>query len=139
MGIRKKLLITGVVIALIAVLFLVDFAISRTYSFQLESVTPEVVYADNKQPVTIEIRLTRFGESVEGHSLYAVAVGGGSLKANRVLTDENGMVTLIYYPYTSNRFMPAQPVNIEIIDESNSFIFEVNAEFSGTLDLKDKQ
>lgn len=89
--------------------------------------------------MTIEIRLTRFGESVEGHSLYAVAVGGGSLKANRVLTDENGMVTLIYYPYTSNRFMPAQPVNIEIIDESNSFIFEVNAEFSVTLDLKDKQ
>lgn len=136
---HKKLFAFAIVVVVIAVIFGIDFCISKTYKMEVNSMSEEIVYADNKRPVTIEILLTQFGEPVEGHSLYAVAVGGGRLKANRVLTNEKGIAEFVYVPYSSNRFMPAVPITINVIDESNSWVFEVNAKFSTVIDLVDKE
>ena len=136
---HKKLFIGIVAIVVIAVLFGVDYCVAKTYKMEVYSMSEEIVYADNKKPVTIAISLTQFGKPVEGHSLYAVAVGGGRLKANRVLTNEDGIAEFVYVPYSSNKFMPAVPITINVIDESNSWVFEVNVEFSTVINLVDKE
>lgn len=136
---HKKMFVCAVVVLVIAALFGMDIIISKTYTLKLESISEEVVYADNKIPVTVQISLTQFGKPIAGHSLYAVAEGGGRMKANRVMTDENGIAEFIYVPYTANRFMPAAPVTIKVIDESNSLVFEVNATVSVTLELVEKE
>ena len=136
---QKKLFVCLLIVAFIAVFFGIDFCIAKTYKMEVQAMSEEIVYADNKKPVEIDIALTRFGKPVEKHNLYAVAEGGGRLKANRVRTDENGVASFVYVPYTSNRFMPAAPITIRIIDESNSIFFEVNAEYSFVIDLVEKE
>jgi len=136
---HKKLFACLIVAVVIAVCFGVDLGISKTYKMEVVAMSEEVVYADNKRPVTIDVVLTQFDKPIANHNLYAVAVGGGRLKANRVRTDENGMASFVYVPYTANRFMPAEPITINIVDESNSIIFEVNAKYSFVIDLVDKE
>ena len=59
---HKKLFVCAVVVLVIAALFGMDIIISKTYTLKLESISEEVVYADNKIPVTVQISLTQFGK-----------------------------------------------------------------------------
>jgi hypothetical protein len=135
---KKKHTVFLLVLLCLVALFLIDFGISKTYKFELVECSEEVVYADNSRPVTFTVSVKQGKSPADGHSLYAVVKGGGKLQANRVKTDENGIARFTYYPYTSNIFIPAQPVRIEIIDESNSIFFEVNASFAIDIDLQEK-
>ena len=137
-NLKKKILSFLAVLLVLTALFLTDFAISETYRFSLVAQSEEIVYADNSRPVTFTVSVKRGDDPAKEHSLYAVVDGGGRLMANRVKTDENGIAEFTYYPYTANAFIPVQSVRIEIIDESNSLFFEVNAKYTIYVDLQEK-
>ena len=125
-----------------SVIYLFDFLIARSYDFEILSMTPEFKYADPNIPVDISIRLSRNGVPVSGHDLYALPTGdniAGVFKQNRIRTDENGIANFTYYPYRATMFVKAAPVDIKVIDESNSVIFVINAEFIFTIDLVEQE
>ena len=103
------------------------------------SINPERPVADTKQPVAVVLRLTHFGKPVQGHNLYALPQNGGTMKANIVLTDEDGYAYYTYLPYNETYLMKAQPVTVYVQDENNSILFEVNASLTFTIDLQSKK
>ena len=135
---NPKYLVIIALILIFCVCYVIDYAIARSYDFEITSM-PSVVYADPQQPVEITIQLTRNGVPVVGHDLYAHTTGpnaAGKFQQNRVRTNENGEATFIYYPYRATVTIPAKPVDIRVIDESNSKILVIHAEFNFVLDLQ---
>ena len=115
-----------------------DAAWATTYQIELVSMTPEMPYADSTQPVEIRLRLTHFGEPVEGHVLYALPQNGGTMKVNVIRTDADGMAVKTSKAFNETILMKAQPVNIYVHDENNSIIFEVNASLEFEIPLQSK-
>ena len=115
-----------------------DYARSKTFKLEVESITPENPVADNRQPVEIVITLTRFGKPIEGHTLYLLPQNGGSMVKNVVKTDEKGRATFTYNPYSETFLMKAQPVTFYCHDESNSIFFEINANITFVINLRSK-
>ncbi len=135
---HKKLVVIAAAVLLVGALFAYDAVRASTYEIELVSITPEQPVADNKQHVTVVLRLTRYGTPVEGHSLFTLALNGGQFRGNRKLTDKDGCVELIYIPYTSTKLLPAGRVEVEVLDESNSVFIEINAKMTFYIDLKEK-
>ncbi len=125
----KKKLITLLILCLIFGMFYTfDAFRASQFHIGLVSVSPDPGVADGQSPITIVVQLTQNGgQPVGGHSLFAFSLGGGMLKANREITDENGKVTYVYYPYRASKLMELKDVPIKVIDESNSIVIEVNA------------
>jgi hypothetical protein len=115
-----------------------DYAWSYTYKIEVVSITPEQPVADSRQPVEIVVKLTHFGSPVEGHSLYLLPQNGGTMSANIVKTDADGIAVYTYYPYTETFLMKAQPINFYCHDENNSVIFEINTKTEFVIDLQSK-
>ena len=69
---RRHKKLTGFVILCMVCLccYAFDAIWAGTYTIEVVSITPETPYADSRQPVEIVLRLTHFGEPVEGHELY---------------------------------------------------------------------
>lgn len=137
---HPKIFITIVFVVIVLFCYVFDFCISKSYQFEVVSVSPEVIHADPQQPVEITIKLTRYGKAVSGHDLYALPVGenaAGVFRQNRIRTDEQGLAVFVYYPYKATMFVPAAPVDIQIVDESNSILFVINAEFFMVLDIQE--
>lgn len=134
----KKLIITAVVIALLFSVYAFESVRAASFKIEVVSISPEDPVADVKQHVTVTLRLSRNGEPVQGHTLYALALSGGTFRGNRAITDENGFAVYTYVPYTATRLMPAMPVEINVADESNSVIMEVNAKFTFYINLREK-
>lgn len=116
-----------------------DYVRSRSFHMEVVAVSPEKPVASTKERVTVTVKLTRRGQAVEGHTLYALALDGGTMRGNRIVTDGDGIAVFTYVPYTSSRLMPAMPVRIEVSDESNSVFFEVNAKLLLTVDLQEPE
>ncbi len=135
---RRHKKLTGFAILCLVCLccYAFDAIWAGTYTIEVVSITPETPYADSRQPVEIVLRLTHFGEPVEGHELYALPQNGGTMMVNVIKTDSEGLAVYTYYPYNETSLMKAQPVNVYVHDENNSFIFEVNASLEFVIPLQ---
>ena len=132
----RKFVITTIVLAILGTLLGYDVLRSKQFNIELVTINPDVIEADGQTEVKITTRLTdNKGKPVEGHDLFAIPIGGGSLRANRVTTDADGLVVFTYHPYRASNIMEAKDVTIRVIDESNSVFFEVNTSKEFTLHL----
>lgn len=136
---KRTLTILLIVAVILGGLAAFDVMRAQTFDISVVSVSPEKPVADVRERVQIKILLSRHGKPVKGHSLFAIPKNGGALKGNRVETDENGLAMFVYCPYTETKLQPAKPVTIEVIDESNSVFFEINARLSFRIDLQPRQ
>ena len=133
---KKKLIMTSIFVAIIAVFFAVDYLISLRYQIEFVSLTPNPAYADGETPVKIRVRVTKGGAPVEGHTMSALSLNGGRFDAYRILSDENGEAEFTYFPYLASALVPAQDVTIQVRDESNSVFIAVPAKTLFELPLK---
>lgn len=139
---KKKLIIFLCVLGVLGAIFCFDYVRSLQYHIKLVSVSPDPAPADGQSPVSLQVQLTdRKGRPVEGHSLFAYSLGGGNFKANRELTDKEGKVQYIYFPYKTSPLFELKDVSIKVIDESNSVILEINTAtvFDVHLKMPEKQ
>ncbi|MBQ9480847.1 MAG: Ig-like domain-containing protein [Clostridia bacterium] len=115
-------------ILLSAAAYIVDFIIARGYRFEVIAASAEEIVADGTSSVKIRVKLSRGGAPVEGHTVYVVA-SNGSLPSSRLVTDENGYITFVYYPYlyVNEKVSPLEDVTFKFQDESNSKIFMIPA------------
>ena len=139
MKLKRTLIILLVIVFAVGMMAVFDTVRAKTFEIKVVSVSPEKPVADVRQQVEIKLRVTHGGKNVEGHSLYAVSKGGGSFKGNRSETDEEGIATFIYIPYTETMLMPAKPVTISVIDESNSVFLEINSKLDFVIELQSKK
>ena len=100
---------------------------AKGFSLDVVSVTPDPGIADGQTPVTIKLHVAHNGSPCEGHILYGVSYNGGSFKAKRVATNENGDAEFIYYPYLKSKLNELTDVTIVFTDESNSVFVAVPA------------
>lgn len=132
-----KYIIVAALIVFFAFAYLFDFVWSKTYNVEIISVSDETPIADNSVRVEIKVCVTHFGEPVKKHEIFALP-SAGLMLAYTTVTDENGIATFVYVPYTETRFTPAGDVEIRIRDQSNSIILEINAYSDLTLKLQSK-
>ena len=132
----KVILVLVVVVALAAGY---DYYRKTTFDVSVLSISPDPAPADGKSPVTITAQVTRHGEPVEGHNLYAVSLDGGNFEAYRVLTDADGQAQFTYFPFQATAYSPAQEVDIYIRDESNSVFIEIYADTSCVVHLEEPE
>ena len=124
---RYKLLIVVAIGVLIAGLYFVDVLIADRYDIELVQMTPETVPADGQTSVESTLRVTRNGEVKSGHTLYGLSKNGGGFKSTRLVTDQNGEVTFLYYPYLKTSLNTLTDVVLKFTDESNSIFVSVPA------------
>lgn len=126
-----------IAVAVIALLLLggwgFDAVRAKSFSIEVVSVTPDPGVADGQTPVTVQIQVTRNGTPCEGHILYGVSHNGGSFRAKRVPTDENGIAEFIYYPYLKSKLNQLTDVTLSFTDESNSVFVAVPARLQTVL------
>ena len=101
---------------------------AQEFTIEVVSMSSEYGVADGQTPITIELRVTQNGEPCEGHILYGLSLTGGSFRAKRVKTDENGIATFMYYPYYKSVLNDLVDVTLHFEDESNSILVVVPAE-----------
>ena len=101
--------------------------IADRYDIELVQMTPETVPADGQTSVEITLRVTRNGEAKSGHTLYGLSKNGGGFKSTRLVTDQNGEVTFLYYPYLKTSLNTLTDVVLKFTDESNSIFVSVPA------------
>ena len=133
-----RIAVTVIVLVIFARIYLAEAINANTYQIEIAGMDPALPVADVKQPVTFQVKLSRNGNPVAGHTLYALPLDGGRLRKTRADTDENGIAEFIYVPYTETKLMPARDVRIYVIDEDNSTLIEVNAEAYLIIPLKSK-
>lgn len=135
----KRLLIITLSIALLfGGMYTFDYFRAKSFELIVEEINPEKPVADVRNQVTVKIKLTRKGQPVQGHTLFALPLNGGTMKGNRAVTDENGIAVFTYIPYTATTLQPARDVRVAVIDESNSIFIEVNAEMEFVIELQPK-
>ncbi len=100
MGILKKLLVIGIIAAVILALAGFDYIRAQDTEIELVSISPEKVEADPNKAVLITLKVTTHGELATGDVVSALVKGQGSLSGDKVKVAEDGTVTFKYYPYT---------------------------------------
>lgn len=128
-----------IVIVLLAAMYGFDYVRAQSFDIEVLSISPEEPVADGETPVSITVRLTRFGKPVKGHYMFMIPMNSGTMQKNRGQTDENGCVDYVYYPYRASVLMPAQTVTLRVYDESNSIFVVVNASLDFDINLKEKK
>ena len=118
MGVIALLLLSG---------WAFDSSRAKGFSVDVSSVTPDPGIADGQTPITIKLHVSHHGKPCAGHILYGVTYNGGSFKAKRVETDQNGDAEFIYYPYIKSKLNELTDVTIVFTDESNSLFIAVPA------------
>ena len=125
---KKKLIAFGIAFLIVGVCWLIDYLISLTYDFEIVSMEPYPGISDGATEMTITVRLTRKdGTPVEGHDVNILSLDGGTYKAYRQRTDEDGIVQFVFIPFLSTTIRPAQDVRMRVRDESNSIFIAVPA------------
>lgn len=132
-GLYIKLIVVGVIIALIGSMWIFDSVRASTFNLELISCSPEIAVATGSDGVELTYRLTRNNKPVEGHNIYIYCDGNGRFYSYRETTDENGEVTFLLYPGRATQFTPAKDIPIYASDESNSIFVMVKAEHSFVL------
>ncbi len=129
---KKKLKILSIVLAVFALMLCVDFIISKLYSYEIVSVTPERGIADGNTTVTLVVRLMRGGKAVEGHNIYIIT---DRSRIGRRTTDADGLITVTYTCYYAASANSVADVDIKFYDEDNSLLIYVPAQFMYTLPM----
>ena len=124
--IQIKYIVAAALVSVFSLFYLFDFLWAKTYKVEVVSVSDENPVASNGERVEIAVRVTHFGKPANGHVIFALPSDGRML-AFTTLTDEDGVATLTYIPYTANAFLPVHDVEIRIRDQSNSIFWEINA------------
>ncbi len=135
---KRKSRATIILIVMCVIIGAVVFDYVRSLMFHIEvvSISPNPVPADGESAVSIVLKLTDHkGEPVEGHRLFALPTNGGSMRANRVVTDVDGLAVYTYYPYRLTNLTKLEDVNVEVKDESNSVFIEIGAKTSFLIPL----
>lgn len=144
-GLLKKLIIIISIVAILAIGYGVDYAISKTYSVEFVSVnrventpllntdgTPipkDVGITDGNTNVRFLIKLTHKNKAVGGHVLY---IKTNRNVVGRMITDDNGIVEFDYRCYLSST---ASDVEFNVQDENNSIFIFVPTEGNYTLKM----
>lgn len=123
-----KLIIGGVVASLLVGVYIFDATVANQYHFELVAQSDDTVIADGVSSVRFRVLVSKDGEPVVGHKIYLFA-SNGSLPNSRILTNESGLITFIYYPYlyVNDKVTPLEDVTITLQNESNSYFFMVPA------------
>lgn len=100
MAFLKKLLVLGIVAAVLLGLAAYDYVRAQDTQIEVVSITPEDVVADPNQPVLITLRATAHGKNAAGDTISALVKGQGNLSGDKVKVNDDGTVTFKYYPYT---------------------------------------
>lgn len=133
---KSKITIILTIICVITGMVVFDYVRSLMFHIEVVSISPTPVVADGETPVSVVLKLTNHkGEPVEGHNLFALPTNGGSLKANRVVTDTEGLAEYTYYPYRLTNLIKLENVNVDVKDESNSVFIEIGAKTSFIIPL----
>lgn len=132
---KRKLLILVLIIGLLFTGWCVDYVRAQDFSIEVVSMSPDPGVADGQTPVEIQLRVVRDGVPCEDHILYGVSYNGGSFRAKRVTTDENGIATFVYYPYLKSKLNTLTDVAFRFVDESNSLFIAVPAEVKTVLPM----
>lgn len=134
-GKNTKYIVIAVLVLILGCMWIYDSIRVNSYKIELSYIDTMTPVADNSKPVNMKIRITRRGKPQAGHSIFILPLDGGRFAAYRALTDEAGEASFLYHPYSSTSLLPAKPVRIQAIDESNSTFIEVNAKLVFSLDL----
>ena len=133
---KCKIIIILTILCVIIGVVVFDYVRSFMFHIEVVSISPSPVVADGESPVSVVLRLTNHkGEPVEGHNLFALPSNGGSMKANRVMTDMEGIAEYTYYPYRLTNLIKLEDVNVDVKDESNSVFIEIGAKTSFIIPL----
>lgn len=100
MAFLKKLLVLGIVAAVLLTMAAYDYFRAQDTEIEVVSISPERVEADPNQPVLITLRVTTHGELAVGDTVSALVKGQGNLSGDKIKVGEDGTVTFKYYPYT---------------------------------------
>lgn len=100
MAFLKKLLVLGIVAAVLLCLAAYDYVRAQDTAIEVVSIAPERVEADPNKPVLITLRVTTHGELAVGDTVSALVKGQGNLSGDKIKVGEDGTVTFKYYPYT---------------------------------------
>ena len=100
MGFLRKLLVIGIIAAVLLALAAFDYIRAQDTQIELVSISPENVTADPNQPVIITLKVTKHGQLAAGDVVSALVKGQGSLSGDKVKVAEDGTVTFKYYPYS---------------------------------------
>ncbi len=143
----KKLIVIGVLIAVLLLGALADLIISLTYDIEIVSVQRqgEPVYtedgalleedigvADGETYVRFVVRVTQGGAPRKNHTLY---VKTNRNIIGRVVTDEDGYAQFDYRCYRAGTSGSADPVTVTVRDENNSLFIFVPAEQEYSLEM----
>lgn len=138
---KKSLIIKSIIFSSVALilggLYATDYVVSKQYDFELVAKSDDVIIADGVSSVRFRVKLSKDGEPVANHKIYFYA-SNGSLPTNRLITNENGLITFTYYPYlfVNEKVTPLDDVNFYFQNESNSFFFMVPATWSFTMPVE---
>ena len=125
---KRKLVILLIIALMLFLSWGFDSIRAKEFTIEVVSMSSEYGIADGQTPITIELRVTYNGEPCEDHILYGLSLTGGSFRAKRVKTDENGIATFTYYPYYKSVLNDLVDVTLHFEDESNSILVVVPAE-----------
>ncbi len=133
---KRKYIVLLVIILLFLFGWTLDSIRAGEFSIEVISVTPEIGIADGQTPVTVQLRVTHNGQPCEDHILFGQSMNGGSFRAKRVATDENGIAAFVYFPYYKTELVELIDVALHFEDESNSLLIVVPAELDLVLPMK---
>ncbi|MDD4107095.1 MAG: hypothetical protein PHH93_00055 [Prolixibacteraceae bacterium] len=132
---KRKFIVLAVIILLLLAGWSVDYVRTQDFTIEILSISPNPGIADGQTPVNIQLRVVRKGIPCEDHILYGVSFNGGSFRAKRVTTDEDGIATFVYYPYLKSKLNELTDATLRFVDESNSLFIAVPAELKMVLPM----
>ncbi len=124
-GLVLKLGITGLLVAIFCLAWLYDFLRTKEYDVQVVYISNKTPTADFSDTVDFDVWVTRNGKPCAGHEIEA-RCSAGSFRAYLGKTNKYGVVRFTYIPYVETAYQKAGPVEITLLELSNSAIIEVN-------------
>ena len=79
---KKKIIWIILVLSVIGIFVGYDYYRSKQVVITVEKMTPEIVQASSSETVELTLMVrNKAGKAIEGHNIYALSIGGGSLKS----------------------------------------------------------
>lgn len=131
---KTSILIKLMFFLIIALLFffgwVFDFIYAKSFDIRCTYISNTAPYAREEDVVIFEIEVTKNGKPCKNHEIEVrCGENQGRFTSYLELTDDNGKVQFEYVPYYETMWQKAGPVEITVLDLSNSIFIEVNAEY----------
>lgn len=129
----KKIIIIASVFAICAIVYGIEYGVSKTYDFEIYSIslnadTIEMNDAIAEETNYITVRVTKGGKPINNQQIFCYSkTTGVERKDYRKYTNEDGLATFRIIPPKGNFYNPLTDITLEFLNESNSKIIEVNA------------